>query len=116
MGTPGNGPQIATVSVQQIQSPIQGQPQVVSSSCAGSYRQVIVTDASGNKIHEISGTNQTSGLTLPQKPAPPGITLLKPAVTSASIAASTQGGTHTPVDKKPILSTVSCSILKQIPT
>lgn len=99
-------PQITTISGTQNQLPVQGQQQLVANSSAGSFRQVIVTDASGSKIHSISATNQTSGLTLPQKPTPPGITLVKPVVTPASIAPKAQDGSSTYVDKKITVSTV----------
>ena len=66
-------------------------PQLVSSSNAGVFRQVIVTDSSGNKVHGIAGPNQSPGLTLPQKPTPPGITLVKPVLSSSSIAGKGPG-------------------------
>ena len=81
---------------------IHGQPQLVSSSNAGVFRQVIVTDSSGNKAHGLTGINQTPGLTLPQKPTPPGITLVKPAFTSASIPGKVSDAANTLVDKKTI--------------
>ena len=72
-------------------------PQLVPSSNAGVFRQVIVTDSSGNKVHGIAGPNQSPGLTLPQKPTPPVITLAKPAATVISEAS----------DKKHLGATVS---------
>ena len=81
-------------------------PQLVSSSNAGVFRQVIVTDSSGNKVHGIAGTNQSLGLTLPQKPTPPGITLVKPGFNSPSAAGKTSSGANTVLDKKTSLPTV----------
>ena len=106
VGTINSMPQITTISGTQNQLPVHGQQQLIPSSSAGPFRQVIVTDASGSKIHSISATNQTSGLTLPQKPTPPGITLVKPVVTPASIAARAQDCSNTYVDKKITISTV----------
>ena len=81
-------------------------PQLVSSSNAGVFRQVIVTDSSGNKVHGIAGTNQSLGLTLPQKPTPPGITLVKPGFNPPSAAGKTSSGANTVLDKKTSIPTV----------
>ena len=85
-------------------------PQLVSSSNAGVFRQVIVTDSSGNKVHGIAGTNQSLGLTLPQKPTPPGITLVKPGFNPPSAAGKTSSGANTVLDKKTSISTVIFSV------
>ena len=81
-------------------------PQLVSSSNSGVFRQVIVTDSSGNKVHGIAGTNQSLGLTLPQKPTPPGITLVKPGFNPPSAAGKTSSGANTVLDKKTSIPTV----------
>ena len=111
IGTISSVPQVTTISGQQNQVCIQGQPQLVSSSSTGTFRQVIVTDASGNKVHSISGTAQSSGLTLPQKPTPPGITLVKPIVTPASIVGRSQDGPNAFADKKIIVATVRIYVI-----
>ena len=89
---------------------VQGQPQIVGNTHGSTFRQVLVTDASGNKVPGNSGSTHTSGLTLPQKPTPPGITLVKPAVTVASIVGTTSPaveGTSTVIDKQ---STLNCMV------
>ena len=66
--------QIVSVQHGQLQP---GDPNIHHGT--GHYRQLIVTD---NKSHVgIAGGQPTSGLTLPQKPTPPVITLAKPAAT-----------------------------------
>ena len=105
-------PQITTISGSNPQLTVQGHQQLVPSSSVGPFRQVIVTDSSGSKVHSISGTNQTAGLTLPQKPTPPGITLVKPVITTASIAARSQDGSNSYVDKKITISTVMLHVIK----
>ena len=81
-------------------------PQLVSSSNAGVFRQVIVTDSSGNKVHGLTGSNHSLGLTLPQKPTPPGITLVKPAFSSPSIAEKIPSSNSTVLNKKASLAMV----------
>ena len=88
---------------------MQGTPRIVPSTGVGTFRQVIVTDTSGNKIHSIPGSNQTSALTLPQKPTPPGLTIIKPAVIPVSIATTPQDGKITQVEKLTVASAVDPS-------
>ena len=96
---------------------VQGQPHIVTSS-PGTFRQVIVTDPTGNKLQGVAGANQTSGLTLPQKPTPPGITIGKSAATAACIVRTTGiavEGTISITDKKlPVVSTVNSTHLTRL--
>lgn len=105
LGPTNHVTQTPAVSGHQNQMSIHG-PQLVSSSNTGVFRQVIVTDSSGNKVHGIAGTNQSLGLTLPQKPTPPGITLVKPGFNSPSAAGKTSSGANAVLDKKSSLPTV----------